>query len=521
MIETRANNSAPLVSVLVGAFHGRRHLRRALQSLLRQTYRNLQVIVVNNTADDLSDLVAGWRQSRTTVVQSRHRPGKAAALNRGLQHAEGKYVAYLDDLAVFYPDHVAALVQTLEASADCRVAYSDFYLTRCRTGPDGRQKVLAKLAAISRDFDRLFLCHFNHLLRVSMMHSRDLLAEAGPYDEDIRVLVDWDIIRRMAFFTDFAHVQEITGEIVAPEGNGDARADGDGLGAAEYLKEVLTIRTARPAKPWPKMPDLSIIFVPRRMGESALGSLRDMWTWTFVPYQVYLPLPTDDLVELRSDMPNVVGVPTGLAQPKALRVDQALRCCQGDYVAVVPEGLPIRPMWVEPALHALVHGPRRKAAIALGGEDDPWAVLLRTDELWAARCRHPDLSVGQSLRAENIALRKPAPEERPFQFDRLLARAQLHERDGNWLQAAELYDQMLRAGPNGLRIQQRAANALHRAGRHDEQALRLCLQVNARRPTPESLLLEARIHRRADRIRAAADRLERARKILTWKGQPC
>lgn len=518
MTRSQANKAAPLVSVLVGAFHGGRHLHRALQSLLRQTYPNLQVIVINTAEESVGEIVAAWNRSRMTLVESREIPGKAGALNRGLQYAQGKYIAYLDDTAVFYPTHIARLVQTLEASSDCLVAYSDFYTTYYRAGLDGNYKVLAKLAEISRDFDRLFLCHFNHLLRVSMIHRRDLLAKTGPYNESVRVLVDWDVARRMAFFTDFLHVPDITGEVYAAPA--DTRADrSGGLDAAEYLKEVLTIRTARPAKPWPKMPDLSIIFAPEHVDRTACRSLRDIWMWTFVPYQVYLPLPADELQNLDVQMPNLIGIPVEAGLPVAARVDQALRRCEGDCVAVVPEGMAIQSMWVEPALHALLNTSRPKVGIRLSRNDEsPWAAVLQGDQLRAARRRHPDLSIRQSVQAENIVMRAPTPEELPFQYDMSLAQAQLQEREGNWLQAARMYQQMHRAGPNKRQTQQRAARALYRAGRHDEQALALCGQINRHRPSAESLLLEARLHRRADRISQATHLLEQARQILQPKG---
>ena len=68
----------------------------------------------------------------------------------------------------------------------------------------------------SRDFDRFLLCYFNHILHVSLMHRRDLLEKTGPYREGQRVLIDWDMTRRLAFFTDFLHVPRVTGEFYGP-----------------------------------------------------------------------------------------------------------------------------------------------------------------------------------------------------------------------------------------------------------------------------------------------------------------
>jgi len=516
----------PLVTVLVPTYNRRLYLAEALASLVAQTYANFEAIVVNDGGVSVRDVVDRFADPRLALIERSENRGVAASLNEGLGLARGRYVAYLGDDDRYYPRHLERLVETLRDHPDCGVAYTDLYKVHCRIRPDGSRQVLGKVVNISRDFDRFFLCYFNHTLHVAAMHRRDLLERTSPYDESLRVLVDWDLMRRLAFFTDFVHVPEVTGEFYAPVAHSDRVSEKGRADRQAFTATVLKIRSARPPKPWPKMPDLSIVLLPET-AEAAGRMVREIYAWTFMPFEVYLPMPSADLDRLRIRMPNCVTVPAEAGASPAARVDAALAHATGDYVAVVPGQTQIGSLWVEDALHAAVGGEGRTAFALAGAEaSDPPGVVLPMDALARARRQACGAAVGKasvadSLRAVGIALRPPEPQECTLRFDRALQAAQRREEEGNPLQAAAVYAGIEEQLGNARWMRKRRAQALYEAGGRDAEALALCRDLN-RRPTPETLLLEARLHRRADRFEEAVDRLEHARRILApKKGTPC
>jgi glycosyltransferase involved in cell wall biosynthesis len=518
MIAPYDTKNGPLVSVLVPTFNRHRYLQEALASLVRQTHANFEAFVVNDGGRPVADLVASFNDPRLVMLDRRENRGKAFSLNQALGRAQGRYVAYLDDDDRYYPHHLATLVEALETQDDCHAAYTDLYKVHCRMEPDGSRRVLGKVVNISRDFDRFFLCHFNHVLHVSLAHRRDLLDRTGPYNENLRVLIDWDITRRLAFFTDFLHVPEITGEFYGPVGACDRISYRMRLNRVEYLKQVLAIRTARPAKPWPKMPDLSIIYLPDTLDTAAGGTLRHIWLWTFMPYQVYLPLPQKQLARLDTQMPALVAVPVRDGATRAARLDAALARTEGDYVAVVPQGTRVEELWVEEALHAAFRDGTGKTAYSLETPQDGWtAVVVRRDVLASARAAHPDADLHASLKAAGIAVREPGPTERPFQFDFVLQQAQEMEAEGAWAGAAQVYTQLGRRFGNQRWMQERAAAALFHDSTRNEKALALCRELNVSRPTVSTLLLEARALKRAGKFDEARAALDQARTILSSK----
>jgi tetratricopeptide (TPR) repeat protein len=99
----------------------------------------------------------------------------------------------------------------------------------------------------------------------------------------------------------------------------------------------------------------------------------------------------------------------------------------------------------------------------------------------------------------------------PFNYDCLMGEAGAMEADGDHYRAARLYEKMRQAYSNVLVLKALQARALYNAGGHDDEALRLCREVNAVAPAAETLLLEGRLHRRADRLEEAVSALEQAR----------
>jgi len=523
------SHRGPLVTVLVPTFNRRRYLAEALRSLAGQTYANFEAVVVNDGGEPVADVVAALADPRFTLIERRDNRGKAASLNEGLARARGSYVAYLDDDDLYYPAHLAALLDALQADGGCGAAYTDLYKVHCRVRPDGSRQVLGKIVNVSRDFDRFLICHFNHVLHVSLMHRRDLLDRTGPYNERLRVLVDWDMTRRLAFFTDFRHVPRVTGEYYAPVGPSDRLSYRQRLQRQAYLEQVLAVRTTRPAKPWPKMPDLAIILLAGRMDARAAGVLRQALLWTFMPYRVYLPLAAEDASRLRTDAPVVAVAPVAAGAGRAECLDAALGAADADFAAVVPPGVAPGLLWVEDALHAAVTSgaaDRTAFLIRCAAGAPPWAdadwppVVLRLDALRRARAAAAGAPLAHALRAAGIAVRPPCDGERALQFDRLLQQAQAMEAEGNWAQAAWRYERLRARWANHRWMDERAARALFRAGGRDRQALELVRRLNRAQPTVDTLLLEAKLLRRGGAGDEAAALLERAEQILSGKALP-
>ena len=108
----------PLVSVIIPVGNVAPYLPRCLDSVLAQTYTNLEIIVVDDGTTDGSAEIAAAYARRDSRVKVYHQPqsGVAAARNRGLQQVTAPYLTFVDADDYVSADYIATLYQTLQAA---------------------------------------------------------------------------------------------------------------------------------------------------------------------------------------------------------------------------------------------------------------------------------------------------------------------------------------------------------------------------------------------------------------------
>ncbi|MGE5799190.1 MAG: glycosyltransferase, partial [Syntrophaceae bacterium] len=208
---SRPVTNPPLVSVIVPTYNRPDQLVAALKSILAQTYRNVEIIVVNDCGTDVEPRISSLNQDRSiTYVKHGKNRGLAAARNTGIKVARGKYIAYLDDDDLFYPPHVETLVRALE-SGEYKVAYTDAYRAH-QEKRNGEYAVTKRDVPYSFDFDYDRILTTNFIPVLCFMHERACVEETGLFDESLKRLEDWDMWIRMSRKFKFAHIKELTCE---------------------------------------------------------------------------------------------------------------------------------------------------------------------------------------------------------------------------------------------------------------------------------------------------------------------
>jgi glycosyltransferase involved in cell wall biosynthesis len=105
----------PLVSVILATHNDGAFLPEAVNSILRQTLDDLELIVVDDASDDrTAELLATLEDPRVVVLRNEEQRGLATSLNRGLDVAQGRYVARLDADDVAEPDRLASQLERID-----------------------------------------------------------------------------------------------------------------------------------------------------------------------------------------------------------------------------------------------------------------------------------------------------------------------------------------------------------------------------------------------------------------------
>jgi hypothetical protein len=203
--------TAPLVTVVVRTKDRPAFLREAIASLRAQTMTDFETLVVNDGgAPPHAEDLAPHPGARLAVLETMPIHGRSRALNVGVAAARGRFVAFLDDDDLFFPEHLATLSRFLSEEHGYRAAYTDAERVLFTLDDDGVYKETRRFPAESRDFDAARLLYKNHVPLICLMAERSALLSAGPYDESLDLYEDWEHLIRLSKVTRLHHVKRTT-----------------------------------------------------------------------------------------------------------------------------------------------------------------------------------------------------------------------------------------------------------------------------------------------------------------------
>lgn len=189
---------ANLISILMPAYNGEAYIQQAIESVIAQTYPNWELIVVDDgSTDSTANVVAEYEDPRIRYTyQENH--GQAAALNRGLDLAQGEYITTLDTDDWFTPDSLLDRIRFLEDHPEHGVVYGDGYYCD-ETGKLLRRFSEHRIGNVRGDvYDTLIGTPFFGTGANVMVRREVLERNKIRYDESIVWCQDYDIYIRIA-----------------------------------------------------------------------------------------------------------------------------------------------------------------------------------------------------------------------------------------------------------------------------------------------------------------------------------
>jgi len=196
---------APLVSAVMPAFNVAWCVRRAIDSVLAQTLREHELIVIDDgSTDDTAKVLASYGAGINVISQENR--GMSAARNRGIRAARGAFISFIDADDHWRPEKLARQIELLQQRPDvgfcstaARVENADgdvLNLWRCRQrGTDVLETLFAENAAIAGGCSAVVV-------------RRELLDQVGLFDETLRGFEDPDLWIRLAAVSGYACIDE-------------------------------------------------------------------------------------------------------------------------------------------------------------------------------------------------------------------------------------------------------------------------------------------------------------------------
>lgn len=201
------HTSKGLVTVILPTKNRLRLLRRAIGSIIAQTYPWIEIVVVNDGGVSADSVVREFSSTRAIRYLSYDQScGPGAARNLAIRVSSGELIAYLDDDDFFYPQHVEILAGYLDNNPDHGAVYSLAKISN--------PAALDSDVPFRRAFDRDALLVKNYIPNLCLIHRAECFLQAGFFDEDLPILEDWDFLIRLSAVTRFGYVPTVTAEYV-------------------------------------------------------------------------------------------------------------------------------------------------------------------------------------------------------------------------------------------------------------------------------------------------------------------
>ena len=183
-------NEIPLVSVIVPCYNSGNTLSRTIDSVVKQTWEKIELIIVNDGSTDKStiELLDFFSTKPNITVYSQINKGLASARNNGIRISKGEFILPLDSDDWLDDNAIKIMVETSQLINESSIIFSDIQLEGKRSG-------------VKKTYCNPFEQLFSNQLPYCMLFPEDIIKKINGYDENlINGLEDWDLNLRLIMF---------------------------------------------------------------------------------------------------------------------------------------------------------------------------------------------------------------------------------------------------------------------------------------------------------------------------------
>lgn len=186
----------PKVTVVLPAYNATQYIRETIDSVLKQSYQNFELLVIDDgSTDDTAEVVQAYVQQDSRVqLISQPNQGVSAARNHGTRRASGELIAFLDADDLWVPHKLEAHVRHFSSDAKLGMSFARIEYIDSNSKRTGQQSHLRLKNILPQHFyqDNLACTPSNVVVR------REVLQEIGGFDSDLSGLADIDLFLRVS-----------------------------------------------------------------------------------------------------------------------------------------------------------------------------------------------------------------------------------------------------------------------------------------------------------------------------------
>jgi GT2 family glycosyltransferase len=212
--QKKTDESPPLVSIIMSTRNREKLIKTAIASVISQTYKNWELIVVNDAGADIENIIKSFSDLRIKYIKLDTHRGKSFANNVAIKNSEGELIAYLDDDDCWYPNHLEVAVRELTKYRSRLLVYTDWIRIGCVFNREMGVRIPIKKSIISPANVKKFLQKGVNpdVANFSIVHHRSLFEKGGTFNESLKYYEDADLLIRFSKYAYFCHIPQVTGE---------------------------------------------------------------------------------------------------------------------------------------------------------------------------------------------------------------------------------------------------------------------------------------------------------------------
>ena len=201
------------VSVVIPSYNCANYLRAALESVLAQSYRPFEIIVIDDgSTDETQELIRDYPQ---VIYVRQENSGPSRARNTGVRRAQGRYIAFLDADDIWTSGKLSAQMAIMESHPEVGIVFGDMQNFFADDAP--QQPVFQKYKLTEEFFGHpsLVMDPVAKLLRINFIATgtvlarKDILESCGLFDEQVHAAEDWDLWLRIALRHPIAYTASV------------------------------------------------------------------------------------------------------------------------------------------------------------------------------------------------------------------------------------------------------------------------------------------------------------------------
>ncbi len=197
------------ISVIIPTYNRVAYLKEAIESVLRQTFQDIEIIVVDdNSTDNTREMVASYKDRVKYVFQENKERG--AARNNGIIHSEGEYIALLDSDDMWLPNHLEICLRALKEAPEADLSFSGSYIIDEKSGIISKMKLSRFNGHVLKDIVSNYSsggCNAS-----SCLIRKNIFSRTGYFREEKELSgsEDWEMWARISAFAKFVSTNAYT-----------------------------------------------------------------------------------------------------------------------------------------------------------------------------------------------------------------------------------------------------------------------------------------------------------------------